>query len=288
MPILIPHASETSNTIPFHHQYRVRRARPNVTPLSSAPTTSRERMKCRQLSCSTASLALALFVGGHLFWSPVAAVNVRGSNQFRQSSQTDDDYYTTPAKVDDYADPAGNEIAPMEGEVAPMEGEVAPMEGEVAPMSTSENDGESYSLRQYTGTYCSGSYVALELNLNRMNHLTLPSGTISCNRLKENASSTVSFMVNSCPGDASGSCPATCDCREDLTKHFTIDKCNGGWMLVKGESPTDCGQGNDECRGKNNVDVGLARWCVKWPSGPQYRAKDADEVSDHGDSTRLS
>mmetsp|Transcript_30427 Transcript_30427/g.90319 ORF Transcript_30427/g.90319 Transcript_30427/m.90319 type:complete len:178 (+) Transcript_30427:59-592(+) len=144
-------------------------------------------------------------------------------------------------------------------------------------VSSSMTAGE-FHLRQYNGKFCSGRYVALDLREGMMEQKNLPDGRqpdVLCNKLEKNADDT--YTVHSCPGDSQG-CPMNCDsCAEDMVKHFTPGQCAGGWMLVEGASPEDCRSGHEECSSANQVDVGLARWCGRWPS-VALKAKSADDL----------
>eukprot|EP00927_Polykrikos_kofoidii_P071142 TRINITY_DN67467_c0_g1_i1.p1 TRINITY_DN67467_c0_g1~~TRINITY_DN67467_c0_g1_i1.p1 ORF type:complete len:191 (-),score=24.70 TRINITY_DN67467_c0_g1_i1:107-679(-) len=129
--------------------------------------------------------------------------------------------------------------------------------------------GGTYHLKQYiTGEFCTGRYVALDLTVDQMIQLHLPDGRspgVLCNKLERSDGN--SFVVHSCAGDDTSGCPNHCDeCREDLVKHFDIDVCSEGWMLKAGSAPEDCDTDHKECVSKNRVDVGLARWCDKWPT----------------------
>merc|ERR1719359_748589 len=99
--------------------------------------------------------------------------------------------------------------------------------------------------------------------------MNLPSGRsppVVCNKLETgDGEDGNDFVVHSCPADDSGSCPANCDaCKEDYVKHFEVNVCKDGWLLVAGAAPEDCDSGHLECNSKNQVDIGLARWCEKW------------------------
>eukprot|EP00929_Paragymnodinium_shiwhaense_P114703 TRINITY_DN83180_c0_g1_i1.p1 TRINITY_DN83180_c0_g1~~TRINITY_DN83180_c0_g1_i1.p1 ORF type:complete len:190 (-),score=58.20 TRINITY_DN83180_c0_g1_i1:129-698(-) len=142
----------------------------------------------------------------------------------------------------------------------------------------------AYTLHQYIdGQFCSGRYVALELTLDTMSQIRLAERTPSvlCNKLEKNATAgDTSFVVHSCPGDDTTGCPANCDaCGEDLVKHFTLNICKDGWMLVSGPAPEDCTTEHKQCASVNQVDIGLARWCDKWPTAATYVAKSADEIN---------
>mmetsp|Transcript_28877 Transcript_28877/g.46474 ORF Transcript_28877/g.46474 Transcript_28877/m.46474 type:complete len:180 (-) Transcript_28877:88-627(-) len=137
----------------------------------------------------------------------------------------------------------------------------------------------THTLKQYAGKFCSGKYVALELKLDSMLQLNLQAGRGPeqlCNKLTQDGDS---YVVDSCAGTSDG-CPASCnECQEDLVKHFKIDECKDGWKLVAGAAPEDCTDGHIECTSKNQVDIGLARWCDKWPTtNTLVKAKTADEL----------
>lgn len=137
-----------------------------------------------------------------------------------------------------------------------------------------------YTLAQYNGRFCSGTFVALELTLGQMTQFHLPRNRqpeVLCNKLVQN-STDGTFVVHSCAGGSSG-CPAHCDnCHEDLVKHFKLNECNEGWKLVAGAAPEDCTTGHQQCTSKNQVDVGLARWCDRWPT-PGTEAKRANTTN---------
>eukprot|EP00446_Apocalathium_sp_SHHI-4_P002479 CAMPEP_0177195808 /NCGR_PEP_ID=MMETSP0367-20130122/23714_1 /TAXON_ID=447022 ORGANISM="Scrippsiella hangoei-like, Strain SHHI-4" /NCGR_SAMPLE_ID=MMETSP0367 /ASSEMBLY_ACC=CAM_ASM_000362 /LENGTH=180 /DNA_ID=CAMNT_0018643867 /DNA_START=56 /DNA_END=598 /DNA_ORIENTATION=- len=136
-----------------------------------------------------------------------------------------------------------------------------------------------YTLAQYRGNFCTGRYVALELTLGMMTQISLPEGRspeVLCNKLVGDDSG--KFVVHSCPGSAATGCPLHCDgCHEDMVKHFAVGQCTDGWMLFEGDV---CTADNADCISKNKVDVGLARWCNRWPAPgvPVYKVKDAEEL----------
>mmetsp|Transcript_45862 Transcript_45862/g.109207 ORF Transcript_45862/g.109207 Transcript_45862/m.109207 type:complete len:183 (-) Transcript_45862:164-712(-) len=137
--------------------------------------------------------------------------------------------------------------------------------------------GDPFVLRQYSNQFCGAEspYTLIELQYNYMTQLTTHSGMVVCNKVAMNETDGT-YVVDSCPVGPSG-CPATCqDCLEDMVKHFSLGECEGGWLLVQGAATEECGP-EHLCRGKNVVDVGLARWCDQWPVlGAE--AKTSDEL----------
>mmetsp|Transcript_1492 Transcript_1492/g.2019 ORF Transcript_1492/g.2019 Transcript_1492/m.2019 type:complete len:201 (-) Transcript_1492:136-738(-) len=145
-------------------------------------------------------------------------------------------------------------------------------------ISNRSKTSDVYTLAQFQGTLCSGKFVALELTLDMMTQLSLPTGRspeVLCNKLE---SADGAFVVHSCPGTTASGCPLTCEsCHEDMVKHFTLGQCAGGWMLTQGDACSD----NENCISKNQVDVGLARWCNKWPTPGvnTYEKKTSEDLS---------
>mmetsp|Transcript_25195 Transcript_25195/g.57956 ORF Transcript_25195/g.57956 Transcript_25195/m.57956 type:complete len:185 (+) Transcript_25195:30-584(+) len=140
-------------------------------------------------------------------------------------------------------------------------------------------DGDAFVLRQYHTQFCgpSSEYTLAELQYNYMTQLTTHKGQVVCNKVVVNQTDGT-YIVDSCPATEAGSCPATCDdCKEDFVKYFTLDVCKDGWLLVQGEATEECGP-DHQCRGRNVVDVGLARWCDQWPV-LDSEAKTSDELT---------
>mmetsp|Transcript_37614 Transcript_37614/g.117206 ORF Transcript_37614/g.117206 Transcript_37614/m.117206 type:complete len:188 (+) Transcript_37614:42-605(+) len=156
-------------------------------------------------------------------------------------------------------------------EAARTLGAVTTAKAEVSTLAT-------HTLRQYYGSFCHGTYVALELQFDMMTKLVLPASRgVVCNELRNGTNG--SYVVDSCVGEVNLACPTSCNCPEDMVKHFSLNECSEGWMLVPGAAASDCGQGNKECLSKNRVDVGLARWCSRWPTAALAGARGNDTVA---------
>lgn len=125
--------------------------------------------------------------------------------------------------------------------------------------------GDDYTLMQFQGTHCAGgSYVCLSLTLGTFTRKNLPEGRspeVLCDKLEKDGEDG-NFVLDSCPGTEADGCPVDkCkNCTEDAVKHFIIDQCIGGYLLKAGK-PEDLG-----CISWDQVDLGLARWCDRWPT----------------------
>lgn len=124
---------------------------------------------------------------------------------------------------------------------------------------------KEYTLMQFNSEYCkSETYICLSLTEGQFTRKNLPEGRtpeILCDKLnKEDEDG--NFVIDSCPGTEADGCPTDkCkNCTEDAVKHFALDQCNGGWMLKKGKPE------GYNCLSTDNVDLGLARWCDRWPT----------------------
>lgn len=134
----------------------------------------------------------------------------------------------------------------------------------VSGIAVRSKDDTDYTLVQFADSFCKGKYHCLELTLDSMTQKKLPEGRsppVLCDKL-EKGEEEGSFVVHSCPGTRATGCPDSCEeCHEDLVKHFEPDVCKDGYMLKKGKAEKDEG-----CLSVNKLDIGLARWCDKWPA----------------------
>ncbi|CAK0863340.1 unnamed protein product [Prorocentrum cordatum] len=126
-------------------------------------------------------------------------------------------------------------------------------------------------------------HSSVSSRLEYMLQTTMPEGRtpeVVCSRLERNSTDS-SYVVRSCPGSAASGCSADCgSCVQDMVRHFTLDRCAAGWKLHQGAAPEDCAGERKECAGLNQVDVGLSRWCNRWPvAGETSSAKSSDELS---------
>eukprot|EP00746_Dinoflagellata_sp_MGD_P164168 gnl/MRDRNA2_/MRDRNA2_92646_c0_seq1.p1 gnl/MRDRNA2_/MRDRNA2_92646_c0~~gnl/MRDRNA2_/MRDRNA2_92646_c0_seq1.p1 ORF type:complete len:251 (-),score=47.33 gnl/MRDRNA2_/MRDRNA2_92646_c0_seq1:79-831(-) len=125
--------------------------------------------------------------------------------------------------------------------------------------------GEEYTLMQFSSKFCkSETYVCLSLTEGQFTRKHLPDGRspeILCDKLTKEDEDGY-FSIDSCPGTDADGCPVDkCkNCTEDAVKHFVLDQCDGGYMLKKGQPD------GFNCVSVDNVDVGLARWCDRWPT----------------------
>mmetsp|Transcript_90000 Transcript_90000/g.155909 ORF Transcript_90000/g.155909 Transcript_90000/m.155909 type:complete len:195 (+) Transcript_90000:126-710(+) len=124
-----------------------------------------------------------------------------------------------------------------------------------------------FHLKQYSSEFCSGTYHAIDLTKGVMKRIDLAEPRIPavvCNMLTEETDG--GYKVDSCPGDKDTGCPTSCaDCKEDLVHAFpTLDECKGGWMLSSGLA-ADASDLDDQMSA-NKLDIGLARWCDRWPT----------------------
>lgn len=153
--------------------------------------------------------------------------------------------------------------------------------------------GSDYTLMQFHGTHCAGgNYVCLSLTLGSFTRKNLPDGhlpPVLCDKLTKNDDDG-NFEIDSCPGSDEDGCPVDkCkNCTEDAVRHFALDLCQGGYMLKAGK-PEDIGG----CISTDRVDLGLARWCDRWPTSKHEIKQDlghivgsiggAKEEGGHGD-----
>merc|ERR550514_2626286 len=143
----------------------------------------------------------------------------------------------------------------------------------------------THTLVQYlsSSTCMSDRYVCLQLRLGRTTQVGLPErhgGNSVCNKLTSVEEETT-FRLDSCYPPAAGCGPTACDaCAESsLTKPYNLGECHGEVLpggiasslkLLEGDAATN----KLKCS-TMGLDLGLARWCDKWPSKTGGKEKTA-------------
>lgn len=147
---------------------------------------------------------------------------------------------------------------------------------------TSEFSPYTHTLVQYlSSSTCMGeNYVCLQLRLDRMTTNKPPSdvheGKSICNKLESLPEDDEEiFHLNSCYAPAEGCGPFVCDecSARNPSPPFTLGECHGENMVGGVSSSKKLLEGDITTLGlkcaARQVDIGLARWCDRWPDkGP--------------------